>query len=72
MDMKIDLDVTGLSQSRIADQIILTAEDTSCIPAVKVRGCVYGLEPSDGKVSGSGIAVGAPRSWVSGDRILAK
>ena len=36
VDMKIGLDVASLAQSRIVDQIILIADDTDFIPAIKV------------------------------------
>lgn len=36
VDMKVGLDVASLAQSRIVDQIILIADDTDFIPAIKV------------------------------------
>lgn len=35
VDMKIGLDVSGLAQTRIVDQIVLIANDTDFIPAIK-------------------------------------
>ena len=54
VDMKIGLDVASLAQSRIVDQIILIADDTDFIPAIKVArraGVDFLLDPMGNHVN---------------------
>ncbi|MDO4538805.1 MAG: NYN domain-containing protein [Coriobacteriales bacterium] len=54
VDMKIGLDVASLAQSRIVNQIILIADDTDFIPAIKVArraGVDFLLDPMGNHVN---------------------
>jgi len=54
VDMKIGLDVASLSQGRVVDQIILIADDTDFIPAIKTArraGVDFLLDPLGNHVS---------------------
>ncbi|MBR3158578.1 MAG: NYN domain-containing protein [Atopobiaceae bacterium] len=54
VDMKIGLDVASLAQGRVVDQIILIADDTDFIPAIKVArraGVDFLLDPMGNHVN---------------------